>query len=44
MASIKSYLENLIYSIERDKVYILLKEQGWTSEEIYELYKTYFGE
>lgn len=44
MASIKSYLEDLIYSMERNKVYILLKEQGWTDKEIDELYKTYFGE
>lgn len=44
MSSIKNYLEDLIYSTDRSEVYILLKEQGWTDEEIDDLYKTYFRE
>lgn len=44
MASIKNYLEDLIYSMKYEEIYILLKKHGWTDKEIKDLYETYFGE
>lgn len=34
MSAIKRYLENLVYSMEYDELYTLLKSNGWDDEDI----------
>lgn len=41
MSATKRYLEELVYSVEYDELYTLLKSKGWTDEEIDELYGVY---
>lgn len=41
MSAIKSYLEDLVYSMDYDELYALLESKGWTDEEIDELYDVY---
>lgn len=41
MSYVKRYLEELVYTIEYDDLYNMLKPEGWTDEDIDELYDTY---
>ena len=41
MSAIKRYLEDIVYSMKYDELYALLKTEGWTDEDIKELYDTY---
>lgn len=41
MSAVKRYLEDIVYRMEYDEVYTLLKSKGWTDEDIDELYDTY---
>ena len=43
MSAIKRYLEDLIYTMTYDELHSLLKSEGWTDEEIKELYDAYHG-
>lgn len=41
MSAIKGYLEDLVYTMEYDKLHTLLESEGWTDEEIKDLYDAY---
>lgn len=41
MSAIKGYLEDLVYTMEYDTLHTLLESEGWTDEEIKELYDAY---
>lgn len=41
MSAIKGYLEDLVYTMKYDTLYTLLESEGWTDEEIKELYDAY---
>lgn len=41
MSVVKRYLEELVYTMEYDDLYDMLKSEGWADEDIDELYATY---